>query len=173
MERVLIVAKTRISSGVCVSGLTRSSKSIRLIPKGRFNQPIDTEFEVGQASGYRFQEVVEVDPPHVEDVIIINKHYKGHVDNLRQTLMNVIQPWHGGPENLFDKMLTIEGRKCYVPKSGPIPSCSTGYWLPDRQLTLDRENNKLFYLIEYADKAIGTIFPRTLAIPFVGLRVSR
>ncbi len=60
MERVLIVAKTRMSSGVCVSGLTRSSKSIRLIPKGRFNQPIDTEFEVGQAWDIDFKKLLKL-----------------------------------------------------------------------------------------------------------------
>lgn len=169
MERVLIVAKTRMKSGVCVSGLTRTSnKGIRLIPKDRLNQLADTEFDVGQVWDIEFQEVADVDPPHVEDVIVINKRYVGRVANLRETLTQRIQPWHGGPENLFDKMLTIGPRKCYISKSGPIPSCSTGYWIPDRQLTLTQENNKPYYLIEYKEKTGNKVYTRVLSIPFVG-----
>lgn len=169
MERVLIVAKTWMRSGVCVSGLTlTSNKGIRLIPKGRLNQSIDTEFEVGQVWNIEFQEVVDVEPPHVEDVIVFNQQYVGRVANMRETLMRRIQPRRGGPENLFDNMLTIEQRKCYISKSGSIPSCSTGYWLPDRRLTLDQEGEKPYYLIEYAYKAGDKVYTRVLSIPFVG-----
>ena len=48
LERVLIVAKTRMKSGFCVSGLVCSSNAnIRLKPEGQYNHPDDTKFEVG------------------------------------------------------------------------------------------------------------------------------
>lgn len=123
MERVLIVAKTRMRSGVCVSGLTlTSNKGIRLIPKGRLNQSIDTEFEVGQVWNIEFQEVVDVEPPHVEDVIVFNQQYVGRVANMRETLMRRIQPWRGGPENLFDNMLTQATKSIAYSSSNPKPS---------------------------------------------------
>jgi len=154
-----------MKSGACVSGLTVSSnKGIRLIPKGRLNQAIDTEFEVGQVWDIEFREVADVEPPHVEDVIVFNQQYVGRIANMRGTLMPRVQPWHGGPENLFDNMLTIRQSKCYISKSGPIPNCSTGYWLPDRQLTLDQESEKAYYLIGYA----YNFYMRNLSIPFVG-----
>lgn len=169
MERVLIVAKTRMKSGVCVSGLTRTSnKGIRLLPKERFNQSLDTEFDLGQVWDIEFQEIADVDPPHVEDVIVINKQYKGHVASLRETLIQRVHPWRGGPEELFDKMLTIGPRKCYISRSGPIPSCSTGYWLPEKQLTLDPASNKPYYLVEHNYKVGGKISTQVLSIPFVG-----
>jgi hypothetical protein len=168
MERVLIVAKTHMKSGACISGLTRSYRGIRLIPKDRLNHPANTEFDVGQTWNIEFQEAVEVDPPHVEDVIIIDKQYVGRVDNLRGILMKGIQPWRGGPECLFDNMITVGQKNCYISRSGPIPNCSTGYWLPDRPLILDQTDGKSRYLIEYKDKAGTSSNSRTLAIPFVG-----
>lgn len=169
MERVLIVAKTHMKSGACISGLVRSSnRSIRLIPQGRLNQSTDTDFDVGQIWDIEFQEATEVDPPHVEDVIVINKHYVGRVASVRETLMQRIQPWRGGPECLFDNMITIGQKNCYISRSGPIPNCSTGYWLPDRQLILNQENGKPRYLIEYKDKVGNSNASRTLSIPFVG-----
>jgi len=169
VERVLIVAKTHMKSGACISGLARSSnRGIRLIPKDRLNQSTGTDFDVGQIWDIEFQEAVEVDPPHVEDVVVINKQYVGRVASLRETLMKRIQPWRGGPECLFDNMITVGQKNCYVSRSAPIPNCSTGYWLPDRQLILNQENGKSRYLIEYKDKAGNSNTPRTLSVPFVG-----
>ena len=44
-------------------------------------------------------------------------------------------PWTGGPETLFDGLVaaTPNGR-VYVPAGGKLPSCSTGYWIPDADL---------------------------------------
>ena len=71
MVRVLIVAKTRMSSGVCIGGLTRDeSKNVRLIPSGRQNHPADTRCDVGQIWDLDFHVSPEVTPPHVEDVIV-------------------------------------------------------------------------------------------------------
>ena len=168
-ERVLIVAKTRMDSGICVSGLTQvSNRGIRLLPKGRWNQPMDTRFELGQVWEMEFQEAARVEPPHVEDVIVISTKYVGRATNLRGILMRRVRPWRGGPENLFNKMLTISARKCYVSRSGPMPPCSTGYWIPDRRLILDQNESKHYYLIEHKRRYGGTL-SQTLSIRFVVL----
>ncbi len=169
MERILIVAKTRMYSGICVSGLTRSShKGIRLKPPDRLNQPLDTRFEVGQVWDIEFQADEDVEPPHVEDVTVLNQRYVTRIANMRDTLIRHIQPWRGGPENLFDGALTMDQRKCYISQSGQIPNCSTGYWITDRLLTLSQENDKPYYLIEYNDKERGKLYTRNLSIKFVG-----
>ncbi len=172
MERVLIVAKTHVKSGVCVSGLTStSSRGIRLIPAGRSNQAADTAFEVGQVWDIEFQEVAGVEPPHTEDVIVSNQKYVGRVTSMREILMRRIDPWRGGPENLFDKMLTFGPRKDYIARTGPIPGYSTGYWLPDRPLRLDQGSDKPYYLVEHTYKLGDKTYTGTLSIPFVGFDV--
>lgn len=172
MERVLIVAKTHMKSGVCVSGLTRtSSRSIRLIPMGRANQAADTPFEVGQVWDLEFQEPAAVEPPHTEDVIVTRQQHVGRVTSMRDTLMRRIEPWRGGPESLFDRMLTFGPRKGYIDRTGPIPDYSTGYWLPDRPLRLDQGSDKPYYLVEHTYKSGGQTYTGTLSIPFVGFDV--
>ena len=58
MERVLIVAKTRMHGAVCVSGLTRdTTSSIRLLRPDRSNQPINTSFDVGQVWELEFHQI--------------------------------------------------------------------------------------------------------------------
>lgn len=167
-EKVLIVAKTRMKDGVCVSGLTQiSHRGVRLLPKNRRNQSVDTAFDIGQVWEMEFQNAASVEPPHVEDVIVFSTEYVGRVTNLRKTLMRHVQPWQGGPENLFDRTLIIDARKCYVSRSGPLPHCSTGYWIPDRRLILDQNENKYYYLVEYK-RGYGGTLSQTLSVPFVG-----
>jgi hypothetical protein len=145
--------------------------SIRLVTKGRSNQSADTAFEVGQVWDIEFQECADVEPPHTEDVIVYNQQYVGRVNSMGETLMRRIEPWRGGPENLFDKMLTFGPRKGYIARSGPIPGYSTGYWLPDRPLRLDQDSGKPYYLVEHTYKLGDKIYAGTLSIPFVGFDV--
>ncbi len=147
MERVLIVSKTRMSSGVCVSGLTRAtSRSIRLIPPDRHNQPIDTKYEIGQVWDMDFYDVSHTTPPHVEDVIVTNERFVSTVPNIRDLLMQRVQPWQGGPPQLFDGLLLFSSSgKGYVARGKGIPSMSTGYWIPDKPLTKVHVENKLNY----------------------------
>ena len=152
MTTVLIVAKTRMGSGVCVGGLTCDThKNVRLIPPGRNNQPEDTPFEVGQIWELDFYPVENITSPHTEDVIVTEQHLIGHVSAMRETLLPRIHPWRGGPDQLFDGSLCLRGTGGYISAIGSIPHCSTGYWLPDRSLSLskplipDAQNNKLYY----------------------------
>jgi ATP-dependent DNA helicase RecQ len=166
MKQVLIVSKTRMSDGFCVSGLTASNQSIRLKSTERHNQAVDTEFEIGQLWEMEFQEDPNAEPPHVEDVYVTQKKYIREIPNLRATLLKRVQPWIGDPKNLFDQNITIEYNKAYIAKSGSIPPYSTGYWIPDRPLIWrqDPVKNKYFYEIEhnYAQR-------ETIRIPFVGI----
>jgi hypothetical protein len=134
--RVLIVAKTRMSSGVCIGGLTRDeSKNVRLIPPDRQNHPADTRYDVGQVWDLDFHVSPEVTPPHVEDVIVTRERYIAPVSNLLETLTKRVQPWKGNPEQLFDGFLTFTERgKGYISQQKGVPIASTGYWLPDKPL---------------------------------------
>jgi hypothetical protein len=170
--KVLIVAKTHMHGGVCVGGLTLdTNRNIRLKPPGRANQSEDTAFEVGQIWELDFYEVAEAKPPHMEDVIVTDQRLVEHISNMRETLMPQIHPWQGGPEQLFDRCLCIKGTSGYISASGSIPRCSTGYWLPDRSLSLnkplipDMQNDKHHYeMLRIADNKRPAMF----SIKYVG-----
>ena len=162
------------SGGVCVGGFALdSNRSVRLLTRDAKPQPRLTEFQIGQIWEVDFRKVANAEPPHVEDVMVFSKHLLEEVDNMCETLMLFIKPWTGGPESLFDGMLTIDRARCYVSKSGPMPQRSTGYWLLDRPLIFDKEHvdkTKIshLYLMEYKENARGRMYSRTLTIPFVG-----
>ena len=169
MERVLVVAKTHMGNAACVGGLTRdTNKSIRLLRPDRSNQPINTPFDVGQVWELEFYQSPQVTPPHVEDVIVTSERYIGLQANLRTILMQRVEPWQGGPKALFDGLLVFENMRGYISKSTGIPKNSTGYWCPDRSLTLTYRNEKLYYQMKY-DIFVGhNRYEGTLFIPYVG-----
>lgn len=148
MDRVLIVAKTHMACGACVSGLTDSTnKGIRLLPPGHHNQQADTDFAVGQVWNMEFQELEIVEPPHVEDVIVKSQEYVGRVSNVRETLLKRVQPWKGEPKELFDGLLEFTANgKGFISRRKQLPKASTGYWLPDKPMYLEFDfKHKPFY----------------------------
>lgn len=170
MERVLIVAKTRMgSAAACVGGLTRdTNKSIRLLRPNGSNQPFNTNFDAGQVWELELHQPSEVTPPHIEDVLVTNERYVGQSPNLRNTLLQRVQPWQGGPKELFDGLLMFENTSGYISRAGGIPKCSTGYWIPDDQLTLIYRNNKPYYQIKH-EVALGhKNYKVILSISYVG-----
>lgn len=171
MERVLIVAKTRMKNGVCVSALTRSTnRHLRLKPPGRFNQPPDTQFEIGQTWDIEFQEDQEIIAPHTEDVTVVKQEYVGQVTDMRAILEKRVKIWRGGPESIFDGLLTIANTSAYVSKSSEMPKHSTGYWMPMNELYISYSpHDKPRYNADYLVRQNGRSRWRTLHIPYVGL----
>ena len=166
MVNVLIVARTHMNGGVCVGGLRLdTNKNIRLKPPGRANQTEDTAFGIGQIWDLDVQEVTRTKPPHVEDVIVTDQQLLDRVDNLREFLLPRVHPWQGGPEQLFDRCLCLKGSGGYISALGRIPECSTGFWLPDRTLNLNRplvanmqENKHYYEMFRVAENKRPTIF---------------
>jgi ATP-dependent DNA helicase RecQ len=161
--RVLIVAKTRMRGGVCIGALTRDeNKNVRLIPPGRQNHPADTPFDVGQVWDLDFHQAPELSPPHIEDVIVTKQQKIAQLPNMREVLMQRVQPWQGGPHQLFDGLLTFgNSGKGYISKSKGVPRVSTGFWLSDKPLNQTYIADKLNYC--YTHPSLGEFY-----IPFVG-----
>ena len=137
MERVLIVAKTYMQTGVCVGGLTReTNKSVRLLAADGSHQSTDTSLDVGHVWDMEFHPPASLTPPHVEDVCVTREQFVGKQKNLRETLLPRIKVWEGGPELLFDGQIVIGDKVAYINRDKGLPTCSTGYWLTDRVLTL-------------------------------------
>jgi hypothetical protein len=172
MVRVLIVSKTHMSSGVCVGGLTRdTNRNIRLIPIGRLNQPNDTKFDVGQVWDIDFYNSPHVTPPHIEDVIVTREQYVAQVSNIRDILLQRIQPWRGGAEKLFDGCLTIKQWRGYISEYSKVPNGSVGFWIPDKPLVLAYSpiNSKPHYRIDFEVEEEPHVYRKgKLSIPYVG-----
>lgn len=134
---VLIVSKTHMSNNACVGGLVLSNnRYIRLLNNGNYNQPTDTDFEVGDIWDLTFTNRIILQPPHIEDVIIFAKTFLRRVDNMPNFIeqRNIID-WNGHMNNVFGGLLhwTNSGSG-YIPIGGQMPNKSVGFWIADHDL---------------------------------------
>lgn len=134
---VLIVSKTHMSSMACVGGLVLNThRFVRLLNQGNYNQPGDTDFEVGDIWDINFIDRVPVHPPHIEDVIITSKKYLRSIDDISEYLteQNLVN-WNGHINNLFGGLLHwTDSGTGYIPFNGQLPNQSVGFWISDREL---------------------------------------
>lgn len=144
---VLIVSKTHMSNAACVGGLVLSNnRYVRLLNPGNYNQPTDTEFEVGDIYDITFTDRTNMHPPHIEDVIIASKTFVRRVENMPNflTQRNIID-WNGHIDNLFGGLLSwTNSGTGYIPLGGQMPAKSVGFWIADKDLIrVSFENNKV------------------------------
>lgn len=140
---VLIVSKTHMSHNACVGGLVLSdNRYVRLLNNGNYNQPTDTDFEVGDIWDLSFTNRAILQPPHIEDVVISSKAFLRRVNNIPDFIRqrNIID-WNGHINKLFGGLLhwTNSGSG-YIPFGGQMPNNSVGFWIADHDLmrvTLD------------------------------------
>jgi hypothetical protein len=140
MSRVLVVSRTRMNQGrVCVGGhdLDDDFRSVRLLTSGGMNLKEEDAIAPSEIWELEYQPHTEPDPPHVEDVLVSKGKLveKLPTEETARLILAHETPWSGGPEELFDGTVrgTPNGR-VYVPGEGPLPNCSTGYWLPEDSL---------------------------------------
>lgn len=131
---VLIVSKTHYSNEACVGGLTEGGESVRLKREdGSF--PNLNQYEIGQIWDMDF--IPHPEPlPHVETVHVTRQNYLGVQPGLRQLLLESVACPHGSVDVLYDGRLGRTGSGShYVSSRLGVPQYSTGFWLPDRDLT--------------------------------------
>jgi len=134
---VLIVSKTNMSNAACVGGLVLSNKrNVRLLNPGNYNQPANTEFEIGDVYDMDFTERTHILPPHVEDVIVSSKAFLRKVDDMPAFLsQQKVLDWSGSIMHLFDNLLSwTDGKAGYIPAEGQLPGKSVGFWMADKDL---------------------------------------
>jgi ATP-dependent DNA helicase RecQ len=137
VSEVLIVAKTRMKSGVCVGAIDLSlTKSLRLIPKGHLNQPEDSPLEVGDVYEVNY-EMRNSLFPHGEDA---DAEILRLIDRRKITLSMVkgCPTAIGSSDDLFDRRLAwTASRKGYLDPGNPGSTFihySTQFWLPSTGL---------------------------------------
>jgi hypothetical protein len=147
--RVVIVAKTRMKGNVlCVGGFgLDGGETLRLLQANGSNQPHDCPFDIGEIWEIQGRQRNDCQLPHVEDFLVTGKHLVGRQPNLESFLLQRVRPWRGGAEALFDGAIRFTSNRAgYISKRVPPPACSTGFWLADRPLTLERQGAKIAYL---------------------------
>jgi hypothetical protein len=121
---------------------------------------------VGQIWEMSWRREYSIQPPHVEDVRVLEQSYVGLQTALRETLQHRVQIWSGSPANLYDRHIVLNGSSAYICKSAGLPGRSTGFWLPGQPLTLKSISGKSYYSLEY--ELPSNRAPSTLRIPYVG-----
>jgi hypothetical protein len=134
---VLIVSKTFMGSTFCVGGLVfENDRYVRLLDQNGFNQPLYSDFEIGDIWDIDFTDRETLDPPHVEDVIVSKKTRVDRIDEMSGFLISRrVIDWHGHIDALFDGLLNwTKSGAGYIPEHGGMPAKSVGFWIADKDL---------------------------------------
>ena len=133
--RCLIISKTRAGNAICVGALATNRTNLRLTERPDFPfLPVDTRYEIGQVWEIAYFPCENVNPPHVEDVLVHKARFLYTRPDLATDLPNWVNPWKGNVIEVF-------GRKTRYTTSGSryiqddIPDRSVGFWIPDKDLT--------------------------------------
>jgi len=134
--KAVIVAKTRMGGGACVGGLTFDGRSLRLIASDReTNEHFNLDYQVGEVWEIETRPDPEIIPPHVENVIVVNKRRLGLMSKIETFIEQQMPPVCGGAEAIFEGLAqTTNLGTLYITERCGIPSRSTMFWRPDRPL---------------------------------------
>ncbi|MDI9863906.1 hypothetical protein QM480_06200 [Flectobacillus sp. DC10W] len=145
---VLILSKTKYgSTQVCVGGICIINQQfIRLLNKGGYYQPADTQFNIGDIWDITFTINPNRKEPHNEDVTIQTYKFVRKIYALETYIKNMDVPiWRNNISNIFEgKILWQRNGKGYFSENiKNYPSHSVGFWISD--VDLRYSNGSYFY----------------------------
>lgn len=134
--RITILARTRMNAGrVCIGGMADDGTSFRLMTATCDYHTGACPYQVGEVWEMTVQPCPNLEAPHLEDAAVLNGTRIGASPNLRQFVLQRSQPWTGGINVIFDARIRFTSSGSgYIAQSGGLPSASTGFWVPDRDL---------------------------------------
>jgi hypothetical protein len=156
---VLIVARTKMgTSSRCIGGISDDGHSVRLLTNAGGNWDTSAPFQIGHVWDIAFTAMAAPTPPHTEDVVICGYNYVRTEPNLLAHLLTRIVPWRGGIDQLFNGVLGYTGsNNGYVCRRLGIPSNSTWFWIPDRDLTLRIDRRHYDYSDGYLPRGLSYV----------------
>jgi hypothetical protein len=163
---ILIVSKTHKGNAACVGGfVVHNNQFVRLLNPGNWGQYADTEFEIGDIWDIGFQNREDIDPPHVEDVIVKTKIFVKKIKSLSEFIKKsgiIIEL--GSPSKLFNGLLSwsVNGSG-YIGNKENLPPHSVGFWISDRNLVLDEDEKHYLY-------QSNNPFIKSKRFPYVGFK---
>jgi len=161
---ILITSKTHKGKAACVGGLIVSNnRFVRLLNPGNWDQYADTDFDIGDIWDISFTNREDVEPPHIEDVIIHTKSFLRKIGNITRFIENSgVQIFRGSPNNIFNGLLGWTGSGSgYIGSRDNLPQNSVGFWVSDKNLTLDDDEKHYNY-------PSANAFSRAKRFPYVG-----
>lgn len=140
---VLIAGRTRMSgSARCIGGLLDDGTAVRLLQESGHHWNTSAPFQIGQIWEASLTPSDTRPPPHTEDVVISKYKLIGAEANMRDRLMALSKPWAGGIDKVFRGLLGFtSSNNGYISERRGVPDHSTGFWIPDRDLSL-RDDGK-------------------------------
>jgi uncharacterized protein YeeX (DUF496 family) len=161
---VLITSKTHKGKAACVGGIIiNNNQFVRLLNPGNWDQYSDTDFDIGDIWDISFQNREDIEPPHIEDVIIQTKEYSRKLENISEFIINCgVTIYQGSPSTIFNGLLGWTGKgNGYIGNRENLPPNSVGFWISDKDLSLDDDDKHYLYPSENP-------FSRTKSFPYVG-----
>lgn len=139
--RITIVARTKMYGGkICIGGISDSGESFRLMNSVCGYQATTSPFQVGEVWEIGLHKCERLEPPHLEDIAVDDAKRIGATTDLREFLLRRATPWRGGMDKIFDGRIQFTSSGSgYISHAGGLPSASTGFWLPDRDLRFECE----------------------------------
>ena len=127
------------------------------------DQPSNTDFNIGDIWDITFENRRDVIPPHIEDIIISQKRFRRHVENITEFILNCgVEIYRGSPSRIFNGMLGWTGNGGgFIENKENLPSNSVGFWISDINL----EFNNGYYHYDS-----GNIFERIKRLKYVGFQ---
>lgn len=158
---VLIIAKTHMRNAFCVGAYDiTNKKNIRLLTSNEENQPLDTQFNIGEVWEVEYIERPNIVKPHVEDVLVKKATYIRDINNMYEFLMQNVNIWKGGPEIIFNGQINFPiGKSGFLEQKKSSLGQSVGFWMPDSDIELTILEDKKHYL--YFGRQV-------FSFPFVG-----
>ena len=162
---ILITSKTHKGKNACVGGLVlNDNRMVRLLSPGNWDQYGDTNLNVGDIWDIQFTDRKDVEPPHIEDIIIHDRKFIKNIGDITEHLLSCgVTIYHGSPNKLFEGRLrwTRKGSG-YVGDRNSLPSNSVGFWVSDKDLTLDSDGKHYNY------SSSNFILPKAKRLSYVG-----
>lgn len=164
-QEVLVVARTRMTSGACIGGIVRrDGRSVRLLDSEGYHFPTDVDLEVGRVYNMTLSKCKGLAAPHLEDVRVMAHGDGQAVNDLADEIKKHATPAVGGPEFLFDgRLVARETGKRFLDPGSPT-NYSTQFWIPscDLELDVNEWNGKIkheYYSEDFRVKYVGFADP--------------
>ncbi len=161
---ILITSKTHKRNAACVGGLVlNNNRFVRLLNPGNWDQYADTDLNIGDVWDIQFTDRQDIEPPHIEDIIIQNRRYLRSIGNISTYLHNSgVVIFNGAPTQIFGGRLGWTGNGSgYIGNRDNLPDNSVGFWISDQDLALDEDGKHYNY-------PAPNIFTRSKRFPYVG-----
>lgn len=157
--KIIIVSKTKMSNGECVGGINLDTKqNVRLLTSDGKNQSTDCDYKIGRIWDIDYQTRHNTTPPHNEDVLISSTSYTNKYatqENLSKYIIQNSSPntwslWRGNIDNLYDGLLEFTPNGSgFISQRVGLPSMSVGFWIPDKDLTLNKVYQERYGKVKY------------------------